>query len=362
MKTPIVFAHRDKGQVLVFAAIIFLLVLIPLAALFVDGSMLMLTRRQAQAAADAGALAGARVHCEKQPLDVVISTATTEYAIGKNHAATASATVNGWEVQVDTTASRPSFFAKLIGIPEITSSATATAGCLFPSNNVMPIAFNCPGGPGNGEGGCGVDMFDWKDTHTPDSVLYLLVEASGSLSNLCQPDDPSGMVCDTVTTTSGLLTPVGKTVRVLGDGAHTYVPDLCFMNVNQCLKSIIGDVQPPASTIDVLPWVDKKPGVVDVFYQTLAANVPFIYLVPFYTQDNGSQVHITMAAQFMVVCASAQPNKRECPGKTAWMDANPGYGTRTFEGYFVTNYPVDLTDPGSGGTANLGVYYVSLVK
>ncbi len=370
MKTPIVFTRRDKGQVLVFAAVIFLVVLIPLAALFVDGSILMLTRRQAQAAADAGALAGTRKLCEKNSVDVVISTATTDYAIGKNHASTASATINGWQVKVDTTASRPSFFAKLIGIPEITSSATATASCLFPSNNVLPVAFNCPGGPGEGEGGCGVDMFDWKDTHTPDSILYLLVEASGPLPNLCEPDGT--MVCDTVTTTSDDYTPVGKQVRVLGDGQRTYVTDLCGGTpVNICVRDIFNEAEPPATSFSGDSWYDDGPGVRASFYGELMNRIPpsHVFLVPFFTEDNGSQVYITMAAQFMVTCVSKQPNESNpvCPGKKAWLNAQTDAGIKaqgafTMEGYFVTNYPINLNDPGSNGTANLGVYYVSLVK
>mgnify|MGYP002682684856 FL=1 len=53
---------KTKGQIIVLFAL-GLLALIALAALVLDGGMLFLNRRTAQAAADAGALAGARALC-----------------------------------------------------------------------------------------------------------------------------------------------------------------------------------------------------------------------------------------------------------------------------------------------------------
>jgi len=54
--------HSAPGQVLPFL-VVGLLVIIMMAALLIDGGFLLVDRRAAQNAADAGALAGARVLC-----------------------------------------------------------------------------------------------------------------------------------------------------------------------------------------------------------------------------------------------------------------------------------------------------------
>ncbi len=72
---------KTKGQIIVLFAL-GLLALIALAALVLDGGMLFLNRRTAQAAADAGALAGARALCyegsEETAINTAIQFATTE--------------------------------------------------------------------------------------------------------------------------------------------------------------------------------------------------------------------------------------------------------------------------------------------
>ena len=84
MKWKIRFGEHEKAQVLP-VLVIALIVLIAFAALVIDGGVIMLNRRVAQASADSGAMAGARELCYStgaDPLDVarnysLVNNATT---------------------------------------------------------------------------------------------------------------------------------------------------------------------------------------------------------------------------------------------------------------------------------------------
>ena len=82
MKSKIEFINLEKAQVLpllVFAVI----AMVAFTALIIDGGSIMVNRRDAQAAADAGALAGARELCYStgaDPLDVAENYAAYEWS------------------------------------------------------------------------------------------------------------------------------------------------------------------------------------------------------------------------------------------------------------------------------------------
>src|SRR4030042_1598749 len=104
--------NRTKGQVLVLFAVA-LTVLIALSVLVLDGGVFLMNRRAAQAAADAGALAGARTKCNGNPANVL--TTAEQYAVGENSASLATANWDGTdagEVVVNVTVEQDTFFAQ----------------------------------------------------------------------------------------------------------------------------------------------------------------------------------------------------------------------------------------------------------
>lgn len=121
-------SRDERGVVLVLAAILLPLVFLGMAALAIDVGSFDQARQQAQATADAAALAGAHD---------LPSNATTAKADAVSYGAKnmASATVSptspynssSSEIQVTVTASTPSFFGKIFGITSANVSATAVA-------------------------------------------------------------------------------------------------------------------------------------------------------------------------------------------------------------------------------------------
>jgi len=113
----------QKGQALVIAALA-MVVLVGFLALAIDGGNAYAQRRLMQNAADAGALAGAWALALGENAEA----AAREYTINHNGADSAEVTVDGQTVTVVARKSFPSFFAGVIGIPEMAASAEAMAG------------------------------------------------------------------------------------------------------------------------------------------------------------------------------------------------------------------------------------------
>ncbi|MBC7263109.1 MAG: Tad domain-containing protein [Chloroflexi bacterium] len=132
--------HRQRGQVWVFVAIL-MLVLLGILAVALDGSNAYLNRRQAQNAADAGALAGARLLAlGASPAEV--EAAATEYAVQRNGADSCQVTILGNTVRVSTTKRTSTFFAGVVGISEVEAlaEAAATFGAPDSAGGLRPIA------------------------------------------------------------------------------------------------------------------------------------------------------------------------------------------------------------------------------
>ena len=138
----------ETAQILPFV-VLTLFVLIAFSALLLDGGMLMSNRRTAQAAADSGALAGARLLCGQDTAAkrTAARAAAIDY-VQRNNALPEEPTftVNSKgvvEINVETSVTNNAFFAGVFGEPELTAVAEATAACYYPSvvNRVLPIAF-----------------------------------------------------------------------------------------------------------------------------------------------------------------------------------------------------------------------------
>jgi Flp pilus assembly protein TadG len=133
---------QEQGAVIVVVAVS-LIVFLGFAALAIDLGSLYRSQRQAQAAADAGALAAAD--------DLGSSSSTAAPGDGTNYATTnypgssptVSVSTNGTQVTVKDTATTKLPLAGLLGIPTGTVSATAVAGAGPGSPCVTPTSGTC---------------------------------------------------------------------------------------------------------------------------------------------------------------------------------------------------------------------------
>jgi len=114
------------GQTLVLFALL-LVGLLAVTGLVLDGGNLYLQRRAMQNAADAAALAGARVLALNGTAEQARS-AALEYAVQRNLANSCVITVTSSSVTVTAYKTMPITFARVIGLAELTISAQATAG------------------------------------------------------------------------------------------------------------------------------------------------------------------------------------------------------------------------------------------
>jgi Flp pilus assembly protein TadG len=91
MKKILQIRNREIAQVIPIV-VIGLVGLVAMSALIIDGGALMMNRRSAQNAADAGALAGARELCLGKGVTAA-KAAAIQYAVTENHATSATADV-----------------------------------------------------------------------------------------------------------------------------------------------------------------------------------------------------------------------------------------------------------------------------
>lgn len=159
--------HFEKGQVLPLVVIMFF-VIIGMVALILDGGAIMSNRRTAQAAADAGALAGGRLICLDNKTISEIEAVAKDYAVTKNGADDTTTAVYDTTTRLVTVTAyiaRESFFAKIFNQQTLSTSAVAKSGCFSPKGKyLMPIAWSCrpPIGPGTETGkGCKMQTLDW---------------------------------------------------------------------------------------------------------------------------------------------------------------------------------------------------------
>jgi len=168
MRVPNRFSQLEKAQFLPIV-VIGVIVMIAFAALLIDGGAVMLNRRTAQAAADAGALAGAKRACLGNSDAKAVA---EDYATVKNNATSATATVSDKTVTVIATVDHPSFFAKIFGQDSDVASAEAIAGC-FPmeGNFLLPIGWSCrppvTGGVFDPNSGCKMMTLDYEEIVKP---------------------------------------------------------------------------------------------------------------------------------------------------------------------------------------------------
>ncbi len=160
--------NRESGQVLAFVAVL-MVVLLAMLALVLDGGNLYLQRRRMQNAADAGAIAGARILCLNGTADEAWAVAQ-DYSIVRNRADTADITVGDWSVTVVAHKDVPMTFARIIGIEQIAISAEAEAICGVSGSaqGPCPIAVKNESFLKVSEGGGEYTLWDSEEEMDPD--------------------------------------------------------------------------------------------------------------------------------------------------------------------------------------------------
>lgn len=403
-----------KGQVLVLVALM-MFAIIAMVALVLDGGDILSNRRTAQAAADAGALAGAQRACFGF---------TDAEAVARSYAANNGATsvdvplVTGDQVTVVATVENPSFFAKIFGVDTLTASAEATAGCYsLLGKYVVPIAFHCEAGtiggalPNPDMYDCIMLGLDWNTQLKPlkngqvvtiDGTAYHMDGTNIVDSEGVPPIHRMYIIMDTdklCVSDGGTIEcdlddpPDGKDeLKFGGNRSFLYLDDVNSIT-NFILKGPKTDI-----TIRSHKWLSGDPGVQISVYNQMV-NVGYIgseVLLPVYNYlcegdptvdgscmtaahaspwppepspggDDFSAIrggknnyHILDFAPFYISCIST---KGECPGYEYAYSLIPDdldEKAAIIEGFFITGYEGVLPDDTNACDINLGNCIISL--
>lgn len=410
---------KSKGQMIPMF-VIFLPVVLALVALILDGGMVMVNRRQAQAAADAGALAGARELCKHSTNATVISTAVN-YATVKNNASSATATIANGQVDVNAHVITDSFFSRVFGQNKLDAQAEAAAGCFQPASGfTLPVAWSCKAPIGGSDSpDCQLFELDWTTEMKPlialnnggttpvtihnygtvnspwifdkdyiEKYLYIIVDSNKipvDINPCRSPDNPSGSInCD-----------------INGDGVNEIITggNKSWLDLNgggggaSQLKDWVNGINVPE--IFIHSWLGGQQGNDTTVYKAVQGLIdkgnPLVFIPVFngYCTQNpdampscelilhdpippeekvvpvgGSSAyfHIIGISAFYVTCVD-DGGKSNCPGGKAFVAANPSLknSVKTIEGYFVSNPPIDSGGAGTGGV-DVGVHIISLTK
>jgi hypothetical protein len=199
----------EKGQSMVLI-IALMFGFLAILALVLDGGILLYMRRNAQNAADAGALAGADNLCKfKNPGTAEGVAESTAFNNGAFTAVSNAIWVDpGGYVEVSTTTNHQSFFAQLFEITSLNPPAYARAGCAPPGEGfgVLPIAWSCRD-PDAGEYSestdCALKYMNGPECTIDDDPMYIIVDTKTIEEDIfCQDPpnsglpDPTYMDCD----------------------------------------------------------------------------------------------------------------------------------------------------------------------
>lgn len=392
--------HKDRtetGQTLVIFTIA-IIALTAILALALDGGIAYSNRRKVQNAADAGALAGARVYCLTEDITQATWDAR-DYAITKNGAEQATVTFDTENkiVTVNATISSATSFAHLLGFDAMTANAEAAAGCVSPSlgEGTLPVAWSCrPPLGGSDSSDCEEDWLTYDELQfrldpansPPDGdpiwdELYILMDSNSvGFDIYCYDADtnPTGVNCDLDGDGDDDVITGGDRSWLDLDG---YCGGACLQNWLE--EGFNGSVQ-------VHYWLPGQAGVNNAVFQSAATREGDIVSVPIFDQycdqnptncdgveihaqdeiigpSNGSDYfHIIGFAAFYISCVDAPgvTGHSGCPGHDWAVDLDViDHNDKTIEGYFVTGFIPGLSGGGSsGGGVDTGAYVLLLTK
>jgi hypothetical protein len=388
MKKYLIRHHLERGQILVIVAIM-MFAIIAMVALILDGGALMSNRRTAQAAADAGALAGAQCICTGVcPGDSPEGTAKL-YATNNGAKDDPDVSVADGEVTVLATVENTSFFAGIFGENNLTATAEAVAKCSPPSisNSPLPVAFYHltpalnPGVPDEDPNTIGkydfqtlVNLLKAADSDDlPLDDIYIIGDnvkvcdmATGEL--VC--DDIDGFGGDRVwLDLSPLKDPPSNTGKIITDGLDRPLGDTPIW--------VNGDPGTESSSFAYIADIPTQPYDLGDL-EAILLNIPLFDKVCDdkncdYGDDNkiegfkenSRSYRITGFGAFLVTCLRSS-NSCEfgcvdggCPG-LGFVEFD---GNNAFEGYWVYNSPLNPSDDlgGSDGDPG-GILTITLIK
>lgn len=307
--------NPEKAQML--PLLVFgILVVIIMAALLVDGSNLLSNRRSAQAAADAGALAGAKVLCEGYTSAIQdAAVAKAGELVGLNGATLISTeivpiSISGYNVtgiKVSASVENASFFSRIMGQDELKAAAAATAGCFHPSltTHVLPIAFYYETPPVNASDA------DCQTNNSCTLVNWDYWELLDALRAAGPTDIPLDdiyvimneiKICEKV---SGTIVCADMKKNVEG-GDRSWIDLSEVADMNNLKKVIKEGIDDPLA----LPaWINGKPGVdAAVFNGTNFSQLPLI------EDYNDLNARLVLVPVFDYFCETGDP-EHSCPEK-----------------------------------------------
>ncbi len=380
-------SRSENGQNLVVYAI-FIIVILALAGLIIDGGFGLANRRQAQNAADAGALAGANALCAGDT--ALAYTLANDYAINKNDADTADVILSSEEITVTASITQDTFLARVFGADVITSTAIASAGCCTPCiGTVLPTAWNCqpPAGvviTSTATYTCTINY----GTLSGGGPIYLFMDSeSTSKDYYCQSPPNSGQPANSLDCdwnndgTDEIFAGGNRSWLDLNGGGggaselsywveHGYgpvKPHTWYSGQPGTENSVFISVEDFAEgKVVLLPVFDSYCNVADPATDPQCANLyhPGVDIINYGTNNNYFHVISYAALKITCVVKAGEANNYDpilCPGRALAEQANPQINwnsIKTIEGYFI-----EATDPDLGGCCNgpdLGAHTVYL--
>jgi len=350
--------------------------------LLLDVGALYVNRRTAQNAADAGALAGARLKCsDGNYSDSDIEDEIRKYTEIENHATLIEwhftnenvgvvAGLRKGEIVVTAAVTHESFFAKIFGEDTLSASATAGAGCFsYRPNVVLPIAWSCrPPAAGSASDDCDIVKVDYAvvenvlamNPGNADAIsdalyaiysdkIYIVMDSDKECGD--PTVDPLKINCDFLDdeTDRNQLESGGSRGWLNLDGGPSSTAKLrdwvengvsIALQPHTWLNSIPGEKEPGytalSTRLDEIVWIpvfnmicDEDPRVkttcMDKAHEETPPGVP---LDPgqecIVIEGSSTQMyyHVVSFAPFMPTCVHSSPGD-ECPGFTLAQLNNP---------------------------------------
>lgn len=296
----------ESGQTLVLVVIGFL-AFIAILALVLDGGNAYAAKRQAQNAADSGALAGAQYLCQHRNDAGVVTAAiqkAKDYAgyNGADNYAQVNANITAATVVVTATVTKDTFFASVIGYPQVAPRAVAEAACRPPGVGVLPVAWSCRENV-VGEIKCTEDVGPCRTASDPTGLkcTYVLMDSVKvkEKNKNCDPADPTcytqnDLECSPPgtppTCAPADLTKIdcdldNDCVDELATGGSRSWLDLDGSGggANELKDWITGAVDPPE--IAVHTWLPEESGVAtSIFHSTADALVGKVVILPVFNK------------------------------------------------------------------------------
>jgi Flp pilus assembly protein TadG len=368
------FQKFEKGQVIIIVAL-GLVALIAMAALIVDGAIIMSHRRTAQAAADAAALAGAEYLCPHVYNKTLAETEARDYVTNNNAIVVEPITFPEENViHVEASVESSSFFARIFNETQLSANAVAEASCTARSTGAatLPVVYPCEAEvQPDGSIICKKKYYDFDLTEQEnmENRNYTIIHDSESQLSYCETE---GVDC----------------IDVVSAGAKGWVALDADSNKIDMNDWVSGAVKPPE--IQSGFWLTSFEGVSNSWYIFLKDYEGQNFLVPIYDAhcestkpsdycptlflpgDNDDltdgygvgqdSYRIVGWGLFKITCVH-EKQADACPyrahlGSIGFDDLIGNSKIKTIEGYFIKG----SSTGGGDGEADAGLYTVNLIR